>query len=74
MPRSRSKRSSYKPPARPKPKSSPKWLPAVGLGLILVGVLLVVLTYLVGLPAAGVNLVVGFLLMAGGLMALSRYR
>lgn len=74
MPRSRSKRSSYRPPARKKPAPSPKWVPWVGLGLIIVGVVLVILTYIVGLPAAGINLLVGFGLMAGGLITLSRYR
>jgi hypothetical protein len=74
VPRSRSKRSSYRPPQRPNPKASPKWLAPLGLGLILVGIVQVLLMYIVGLPGAGLNLVIGFGLMAGGLVALSRYR
>lgn len=75
MPKSRSKRSSYTPPPPPKPKSSPRWVPWVGLGLILVGILLVVLSYLVpGLPGGNITIVVGFVLMGGGLLALSQYR
>lgn len=75
MPKSRSKRSSYTPPTPPKPKSSPRWLPWLGLGLIILGILLVVGSYLVpGLPGGNITIVVGFVLMGGGLLTLSQYR
>lgn len=75
MPKSRSKRSSYTPPKPPKPKPSPRWLPLVGLGLIGGGVVLVLLAYLVpGFPGGNANLIVGFVMMAGGLGVLSQYR
>jgi hypothetical protein len=74
VPRSRSKRSSYKPPPRPKPKAAPTWVAPVGLGLVLAGVALVLLTYILGVGNGALNLVLGFALMAGGLVALSRYR
>lgn len=75
MPKSRSKRSQYQPPKPPKPKPSPRWLPPLGLGLIGLGVLVVILNYFVeGLPGGNLNLIWGFVLMAIGLVALSRWR
>lgn len=75
VPKSRSKRSSYKPPKPPKPKPSPRWLAPLGLALIGVGVLLVLLAYMIpGFPGGNINLIVGFALMAAGLAVLSQYR
>jgi len=75
VPKSRSKRSTYIPPKPAKPKPSPRWVPAVGLGLILLGVAVILLTYLVpGFPGGNINLIVGFVLMAGGLLTLSQWR
>lgn len=75
MPKSRSKRSTYIPPKPAKPKPSPRWVPWVGLGLILLGVAVILLTYLVpGFPGGNINLIVGFVLMAGGLLTLSQWR
>lgn len=75
VPKSRSKRSSYKPPKPRKPKPSPRWLAPLGLGLIGAGVLLVLLAYMVpGFPGGNANLIVGFSLMAIGLGVLSQYR
>lgn len=75
MPKSRSKRSSYTPPKPPNPKPSPRWLPWLGLGLIILGILLVVGSYLVpGLPGGNITIVVGFVLMGAGLLTLSQYR
>lgn len=75
MPKSRSKRSTYIPPKSAKPKPSPRWVPWVGLGLILLGVAVILLTYLVpGFPGGNINLIVGFVLMAGGLLTLSQWR
>lgn len=76
MPRSRSKRSSYRPPPQAKPKRSPRWLPFLGLGLIVGGMLVVVVGFLVEMPLAGLGLGIllgsGFVLMAAGLVVLSR--
>jgi hypothetical protein len=77
VPKSRgrgSKRSSYTPPKPPKPKPSPRWVPIVGIVLIAVGIVQVILTYVVALPGGSINLVMGFILMAGGLIALSQWR
>lgn len=74
MPKSRSKRSSYTPPKPAKPKPSPTWVPVVGIGSILAGVGLVILAYVVALPGGNANLVIGFVLMAAGLITLSRWR
>lgn len=75
VPKSRSKRSSYTPPKPPKPKPSPRWLPGLGLGLILGGVALVLLAYMVpNFPGGNANLIIGFAMMAGGLGVLSQYR
>ncbi len=72
MPRSRSKRSSYRPPPQAKPKRSPRWQPYLGLGLIGVGMAVVVVGFLLGLPFGGWSLGLGFGLMAVGLVVLSR--
>lgn len=74
MPRSKSKRSRYTPPKPPKPKPSPRWVPIIGVGLILLGVLLVILAYVIRLPGGNLNLVLGFALMAAGLLSLSQWR
>lgn len=72
MPRSRSKRSSYRPPPAAKPKRSPRWQPYAGLGAIGLGMVVVVGGYLVQLPLGGWSLLIGFVLMAAGLVVLSR--
>ncbi len=76
MPRSKSKRSTYVPPKPPKPKPSPRWVPAVGLGLLLVAGLVIVVTYVTPglIPGGNYPIVVGFLLLAAGLVVLSRWR
>ena len=76
MPKSKSKRSTYIPPKRPKPKPSPRWVPWLGLGLIVLGVLLIIVNYNVeGLLPTGVwTLVIGLVLMGGGLGVLSQWR
>lgn len=75
MPKSKSKRSTYIPPKPPKPRPSPRWVPVTGLALIGLGCLLLILIYLVpGLPGGNINLIVGFIMMAGGLITLSRWR
>jgi len=75
VPKSRSKRSTYTPPKPPRPKPSPRWVPVVGLSLIGLGSLILILMYLIpGLPGGNINLIIGFILMAGGLVTLSRWR
>ncbi|HEX6255335.1 MAG TPA: cell division protein CrgA [Euzebyales bacterium] len=75
MPKSRSKRSTYIPPKPPRPKPSPRWVPALGLGLIGVGTLILILIYLIpGIPGGNINLIIGFVMMAAGLVTLSRWR
>lgn len=76
MPKSKSKRSTYIPPKPPKPKPSPKWVPWLGMGLIILGIVLIILNYNIeGLLPTGVwTLVVGFVLMGGGLAVLSQWR
>jgi hypothetical protein len=75
VPKSKSKRSTYIPPKPPKPKPSPRWVPILGLALIGLGCLLLILIYLVPVfPGGNVNLVIGFVMMASGLVTLSRWR
>ncbi|MEX2221061.1 MAG: cell division protein CrgA [Candidatus Rokuibacteriota bacterium] len=75
MPKSRSKRSTYVPPKPPRPKPSPRWVPMVGLGLIGVGLVWILLNYVVpGLPGGNMNLIIGFVAMAAGLITLSQWR
>lgn len=77
MPKSRSTRRGKKPtpPKPPKPKPSPRWVAPSGLGLIGLGILLIILTYMVpGFPGGNWNLLVGFALMAVGLGLLSQWR
>ena len=76
MPRSRSKRSNYRPPPARKPPKPPRWVPVLGIGLAVLGLLVVVLGYVVDLGGAwtGVGLLGGFGLMAAGLVVLTRVR
>lgn len=75
MPKSKSKRSTYRPPPPAKPKPSPRWVPIAGISLIGVGTALLLLAYLVpGLPGGSADLIIGFVLMATGLVTLSRWR
>jgi hypothetical protein len=74
VPKSRSKRSTYVPPKPPKPKPSPRWLAPLGLALIVLGIVEILLNYVIDLPGGNWNLVVGFVLMAGGLGVLSQWR
>lgn len=75
VPKSKSKRSTYTPPKPPRPKPSPRWVPVLGLSLIGLGSLILILMYLIpGLPGGNINLIIGFILMAGGLVTLSRWQ
>lgn len=46
MPRSKSKRRSYQPPPKKKPKASPRWLGITILTILLAGVAVIVVNYL----------------------------
>lgn len=75
MPKSKSKRSTYIPPKPRKPPPSPRWVPITGVTLIGLGSLLLILIYMIpGFPGGNINLVVGFIMMAAGLVTLSRWR
>lgn len=56
----------------PNPKPSPKWVPYVGVGLIALGALVVIVTYVAAVANSLVLL--GFILMGAGLVALSQLR
>lgn len=68
----RSKGSKPPPPTPPKPKASPKWVPYLGIGLMAVGVVQVIVTYLTAVP--NWTILIGFAVMAGGLITLSQLR
>lgn len=68
----RSSGSSRRPADPPKPKSSPKWVPYTGIGLIAVGTLVVIVSYIVAV--ANWLVLAGFVLMGAGLVALSQLR
>lgn len=76
MPRSKSKRSTYVPPKPSKPPPSPRWVPITGTALIVGGLLLILLNYVFSpFPVIGnYSLVLGFAVMAAGLIVLSRWR
>lgn len=74
MAKSRSKRSAYTAPAPARRAPSPRWVPWLGLGLIVLGVLVILANYVVDLPGGNWNLVAGFAFMAGGLLVLSQWR
>jgi hypothetical protein len=70
------------PPARNAP-SSPTWVPTVGVGLLLAGIVVIVLGYLPVIadriatwPPLGPNngLVLGFVLLIAGFVFLTRWR
>jgi hypothetical protein len=66
------------PPKNPTP--SPPWVPALGVGLLIAGVAVILLGYLllsgVSWPIFGANwgLVVGFVLLIAGFVVLTRWR
>lgn len=59
------------PPVKPEP-SSP-WVPRTGVGLILAGTALIIITYIPGLVTANWMLLVGFGAMAAGFAVLMRW-
>ncbi len=76
-------RPSRSEPPQPNPEPSPTWIPATGVTLLSLGVLVIFLGYLrpvqtltEGLPIFGANwnLIGGFLLLAGGFGFLTRWQ
>jgi hypothetical protein len=67
MPRSKSKRSRYRPPPRKKHRPSPKWFGGLILGAFAVGVAMIVLNYLDLMPGGTSS---GYLMGGLGLIAL----
>jgi hypothetical protein len=76
VPRSKSKRSSYTPPAKPKPPPSPRWVPIGGTALIALGIVVFLLNYIFPgfLPGGNYWIIGGFVFMAVGLGILSQWR
>ena len=81
--KSRKRKHQKRPVKNPEP--SPPWVPRLGVGLLLAGVLLILLGYvpairqasfIAGLPLLGANwsLVGGFLLLKGGFGVLTQWR
>ena len=77
------KRPRHVTPKRSAPPPSPPWVPRLGVGLLLLGVLVIIAGYvpvvqdaLRGLPLLGANwtLVGGFVLLLGGFLVLMRWR
>jgi small-conductance mechanosensitive channel len=60
------------PPVNPEP--SPRWVPAVGIGLIVLGVIVVIVNYIPGLIESNLVLLVGFGLLAVGFGFLTKWR
>ena len=59
----------------PKPPPSPAWVPALGLVLIALGVVVILANYLVeALPGGGWSLFAGVALIGAGLIVLSGWR
>lgn len=80
MPESRTrKKRSYTPPPTPKDKQpSPRWFAPLMLGLMVLGLMWVVTTYIAQggypLPIGNWNLAVGFVLMISGFAMTTRWR
>ena len=69
--------SRYTPPIPRSVKVSPRWVPAVMFGLLLIGVIVIFLNYVgVVLPGATNNwyLMVGLVCILGGIVAATQYR
>ncbi|MDO8106165.1 cell division protein CrgA [Isoptericola sp. b441] len=79
--RSRKKKAYTPPPATPRAKQegNPRWLVPVMVGLLVLGLLWVVVTYLSGaqFPVPGLqnwNLAIGFALIIAGFILTTRWR
>ena len=82
MPESRKRKKATRPaPTGPKPvviETSPDWWAPVMVGLMILGLIWVVITYLLGgawpLPIGNWNLAIGIALMMGGFLMTIRWR
>jgi hypothetical protein len=81
--KSRKRKHQKRPPKNPEP--SPPWVPRLGVGLLLLGVLLILLGYVPAIRTAGFvrdlpwlganwTLVGGFILLTGGFGVLTQWR
>jgi uncharacterized membrane protein HdeD (DUF308 family) len=75
MPRSKSKRSRYRPPARKKHKPSPKWFGALILVFFGIGVAVIILNYVSLVPGgtAGWYLIAGLISIAVGFILATQW-
>ena len=66
----------YTPPTPVEYKASPRWLPVLILGLLLLGMITILTNYLGLLPGGAKNayLLVGLAFITGGFIAATRYR
>lgn len=60
------------PPVKPKP--SPRWVSATGVGLLLLGAVIVIVNYIPNLIESNLVLLLGFAAMAAGFGFLMRWR
>ena len=65
--------SRYTPPVPHAAKESPPWLPALMLGLFVVGGIAIMARYLI-FPDSNIPMVVGLVCLLGGLFAATRWR
>ena len=77
--RSRKKPAYIAPPGKATPKVNPPWFVLVMLGLMIVGLVWIVTTYLTSTsyPIPGIhnwNLVIGFVLLLGGFSLTTRWQ
>lgn len=66
----------YTPPIPKEQKVSPKWVPVLMFTLLILGLLVIVLNYMNGLPGEASNtyLLIGLGLITGGFLTATRYR
>ncbi len=66
----------YTPPIPKEHKVSPRWVPVLMFTLLILGVLVIVLNYMNGLPGEASNtyLLLGLALIAAGFLTATRYR
>jgi hypothetical protein len=79
MPKTRSKRRTYQPPPKKKPKPSPRWFGMAILAALFAGVIIIVLNYLGLMPgtqgvASNLWLFAGLGLIAVGFIAATQWR
>ena len=77
MPKSKSKRRTYQPPPKKKPKPSPRWYGVMILCLLFGGALIIVLNYLNLMPGAqaeNLYLFVGLGMIALGFLGATQWR